>query len=84
MAEKTRLFSDGVADLRFLFWDKHHTKSPGTQGVYLNAVDDTKLPRVYNKLSFGDTQRIYGHEAVNEAFISRLLEELDLPHLHYD
>ncbi len=72
-----------LQDLRYL--DRSDTKqSPGTPGCFLKAYEECDGQRIYYKLSNYDSYRgIFGHECVNELIVSRLLEIMQIEHLHY-
>ena len=72
-----------IQDFRYLNWSD--TKlSPGTPGCFLKAYEEQNGQRYYYKLSNYDSYRgAFGHECINELIVSRLLEILQIPHLHY-
>lgn len=72
-----------IQDFRHLNWSD--TKlSPGTPGCFLKAYEEQNGQRYYYKLSNYDSYRgVFGHECINELIVSRLLEILQIPHLHY-
>ena len=72
-----------LQDLGHLDWSDTK-QSPGTPGCFLKAYEEPGGQRIYYKLSNYDSYRgIFGHECVNELIVSRLLEILQIEHLHY-
>ena len=72
-----------LQDLRHLDWALRKM-SPGTPGCFLKAYEEQNGQRYYYKLSNYDSYRgVFGHECINELIVSRLLEILQIPHLHY-
>lgn len=72
-----------LQDFRHLDWSLRKM-SPGTPGCFLKAYEEKEGTRIYYKLSNYDSYRgIYGHENVNELIVSRLLNILGIPHVHY-
>lgn len=78
-----RDFIQEIQDFRYLNWSD--TKlSPGTPGCFLKAYEEQDGRRFYYKLSNYDSYRgVFGHECINELIVSRLLEILQIEHLHY-
>lgn len=69
-----------MQDLRQLTWDANPRNTQGTAGTFLKAFDG----KYYYKLSAGDyLSGFYGHEAVNEVIVSRLLDLLGIEHTKY-
>lgn len=76
-------FIKELQDLRYLDW-VNRKLSLGTAGCFLKAYEEKDGVRIYYKMSNYDSYRgIFGHECVNELIVSRLLELLKIPHLHY-
>lgn len=83
--QATSFFDKDLLDLRHLKWDTNPSGTKGTAGTFLKAFDENLVPTRYYKLSAGDMLAgIFGHESVNEVVISRFLDMLGVPHLHYD
>ena len=73
-----------LQDMKYLEWSLIRASS-GTAGSFLKASDDLEKPKKYYKLSNYDTVNgIVGHESVNEIIVDRLLNILNIEHLHYD
>ena len=54
-------------------------------GTFLKATDDLQQPKIYYKLSnYDGINGIVGHECINEIIVDRLLNILEIEHLHYD
>lgn len=71
-------------DLTHLNWS-YLRSSSGTAGTFLKATDYSTSPCNYYKLSNYDSiNGITGHECINELIVDRLLNLLDINHLHYD
>ena len=72
-------------DLTYLAFDGGNAhKSSGTGGSFLKAHWDYPEGRIYYKLSCYDyINGVTGHESVNEIIVDRLLNILDIPHVHY-
>ena len=71
-------------DLTYLSWSLIRSSS-GTAGSFLKATDDLQQPKIYYKLSTYDgINGIVGHECINEIIVDRLLNILEIEHLHYD
>ena len=71
-------------DLTYLSWSLIRSSS-GTAGSFLKATDDLQQPKIYYKLSnYDGINGIVGHECVNEIIVDRLLNILEIEHLHYD
>lgn len=71
-------------DLTYLSFT-HIRSSSGTAGTFLKATDYFSKPKTYYKLSnFDYVNGIVGHECVNELIVDRLLDLLNVSHLHYD
>ena len=69
-----------VVDLKHLVWDVNPTGTKGTAGTFLKAYEAP----YYYKMSAGSiVGGIYGHEAVNEVIVSRLLQALGIECLQY-
>jgi len=69
-------------DMRYLKWSRVR-KSSGTAGSYLKAYDDSGR-KIYYKLSCYDLiNGITGHECINELIVDRLLNLLEINHIHY-
>ncbi|MBR0171561.1 MAG: hypothetical protein IJQ21_02080 [Lachnospiraceae bacterium] len=72
-----------LQDMRHLEWSKIRHSS-GTAGSFLKAYSDLGGKRIYYKLSDFDSVRgIVGHECVNEVIADRLLDLLQIDHVHY-
>lgn len=72
-----------IQDFKDLAWDER-TVTSGTGGTFLKSRRKTSRGNVYYKLSNYDRYRgIYGHESINELIASRLLDELNIPHIPY-
>lgn len=70
-------------DLTYLSWTKIRNSS-GTAGSFLKAYSEMNGVKTYYKLSDYDTfEGVVGHECVNEIIVDRLLDILEIPHLHY-
>ena len=73
-----------LQDLRYLNWSKVRHSS-GTAGTLLKAEENSKEGKLYYKLSrFDATNNAFGHESINELIVDRLLNAINIPHLHYD
>ena len=71
-------------DLTYLSWSLIRSSS-GTAGSFLKATDDLQQPNIYYKLSnYDGINGIVGHECINEIIVDRLLNILEIEHLHYD
>ena len=71
-------------DLTYLSWSLIRSSS-GTAGSFLKATDDLQQPKIYNNLSnYDGINGIVGHECINEIIVDRLLNILEIEHLHYD
>ena len=71
-------------DLTYLSWSLIRSSS-GTAGSFLKATDDLQQPKIYYKLSdYDGINAIVGHECINEIIVDRLLNILEIEHLHYD
>ena len=71
-------------DLTYLSWSLIRSSS-GTAGSFLKATDDLQQPKIYYKLSnYDGVNGIVGHECINEIIVDRLLNILEIEHLHYD
>lgn len=71
-------------DLTYLSWSLIRSSS-GTAGSFLKATDDLQQPKIYYKLSnYDGINGIVGHECINEIIVDRLLNILEIKHLHYD
>lgn len=71
-------------DLTYLSWSLIRSSS-GTAGSFLKATDDLQQPKIYYKLSnYDGINGIVGHECINEIIVNRLLNILEIEHLHYD
>ena len=71
-------------DLTYLSWSLIRSSS-GTAGSFLKATDDLQQPKIYYKLSnYDGINGIVGHECINEIIVDRLLNILEIEHLHYD
>lgn len=71
-------------DLTYLSWSLIRS-SLGTAGSFLKATDDLQQPKIYYKLSnYDGINGIVGHECINEIIVDRLLNILEIEHLHYD
>ena len=69
--------------MRHLEWTKIRHSS-GTAGSFLKAYSDLDGKRIYYKLSdFDSVHGIVGHECVNEVIADRLLDLLQINHVHY-
>ena len=70
-------------DLTYLSWSKLRHSS-GTAGSFLKSQSMLGGRKVYYKLSnFDKAKGVVGHECVNEIIADRLLDILNIPHLHY-
>lgn len=70
-------------DMTYLSWSKIRNSS-GTAGSFLKAYSMLGGKKTYYKLSIYDKAKgVIGHECVNEIIVDRLLDILDIPHLHY-
>lgn len=71
-------------DLTYLSWSLIRSSS-GTAGSFLKVTDDLQQPKIYYKLSnYDGINGIVGHECINEIIVDRLLNILEIEHLHYD
>lgn len=71
-------------DLTYLSWSLIQSSS-GTAGSFLKATDDLQQPKIYYKLSnYDGINGIVGHECINEIIVDRLLNILEIEHLHYN
>lgn len=71
-------------DLTYLSWSLIRSSS-GTAGSFLKATDDLQQPKIHYKLSnYDGINGIVGHECINEIIVDRLLNILEIEHLHYD
>lgn len=71
-------------DLTYLSWSLIRSSS-GIAGSFLKATDDLQQPKIYYKLSnYDGINGIVGHECINEIIVDRLLNILEIEHLHYD
>lgn len=71
-------------DLTYLEWSKIRHSS-GTAGSYLKATSLISNEKLYYKLSNYDSLNgIIGHECLNELIVDRLLDILEIDHLHYN
>lgn len=71
-------------DLTYLSWSLIRSSS-GTAGSFLKATDGLQQPKIYYKLSnYDGINGIVGHECINEIIVDRLLNILEIEHLHYD
>ena len=72
-----------LQDMRHLEWSKMRHSS-GTAGSFLKAYSEAEGKRVYYKLSdYDSVHGIVGHECVNEIIADRLLNLLNIDHVHY-
>lgn len=70
-------------DMTYLSWSKVRNSS-GTAGSFLKAFSTLGGQKIYYKLSnYDKCKGIIGHECVNEIIVDRLLDILDIAHLHY-
>ncbi len=70
-------------DLTYLSWAKIRNSS-GTAGSFLKSYSELGGKKTYYKLSDYDrVNGIVGHECVNEIIVDRLLDVLEIDHLHY-
>lgn len=77
-------YLDKEQDLTHLNW-KIGKNSSGTPGTFMKAEDIVRGAHYYYKLSDYDRFRgIVGHESINELIVSRLLDEINIPHTNYD
>ncbi len=73
-----------LKDYKYLFFSVSRHSS-GTDGTFLKAVDEKNNKRYYYKLSnYNSADGFFGHESVNEIIVDRLLNILNINHLHYD
>ena len=71
-------------DLTYLRW-AHIRSSSGTAGTFLKSEESLGGKKRYYKLSSFDPMRgIIGHECVNEIVVDRLLNLLQVEHIHYE
>lgn len=78
------VFISDKQDLSYLNW-RIGKNSSGTPGTFLKAEDTVDGVHYYYKLSDYDRMRgIVGHESINELIVSRLLDEIKIPHTNYD
>ena len=71
-------------DMTHLSWSKIRNSS-GTAGSFLKAYSVLGGKKIYYKLSnFDKIKGVIGHECVNEIIVDRLLEVLEISHLHYE
>ena len=68
-----------LEDLTELTWRLNIVTGTGTGGCLLKA----EVPPHYYKLSTY-TNSVIGHEAINEVIVSRLLDQLGIPHIQYN
>ncbi len=79
----SRVYRD-LQDLRYLKWS-HARNSSGTAGTFLKSEAVIGGKKRYYKLSNFDPEAgVVGHECVNELIVDRLLNLLQVPHIHYD
>lgn len=72
-----------LTDMTFLSWTERKL-SPGTPGCFLKAYEEKENGRIYYKLSNYDSYRgVFGHECINELIVSRVMDQLKIPHLQY-
>lgn len=70
-------------NLQYLTWDKIRNSS-GTAGSFLKSYEQIGKRKLYYKLSdYDSVNGIIGHENVNEIIVDRLLNILNIEHLHY-
>lgn len=70
-------------DMTHLSWSLIRNSS-GSAGSFLKAYSEIGGKKTYYKLSNFDRERgVIGHECANEIVVDRLLDILDVPHLHY-
>ena len=70
-------------NLQYLNWDKIRNSS-GTAGSFLKSYEQIGKKKIYYKLSdYNSVSGIIGHENVNEIIVDRLLDILNIEHLHY-
>lgn len=78
------IFIETEQDLTHLNW-KVGKNSSGTPGTFLKSEDIVDGVHYYYKLSDYDRfHGIVGHESINELIVSRLLDEISIPHTNYD
>ena len=69
-------------NLQYLNWDKIRNSS-GTAGSFLKSYEQIGKKKIYYKLSdYNSVSGIIGHENVNEIIVDRLLDILNIEHLH--
>lgn len=74
---------DSLQDLRYLEWSKER-KSSGTAGSFLKSREIINGHKVYYKLSCYDSVNgITGSECIYETVVDRLLNILNIDHIHY-
>lgn len=73
-----------IKDLRNLNWTLSRNSS-GTAGNFLKAFSQDDNGKWYWKLSnYAGDGVVSGHECFNEMIACRLMEYLEIPHLHYE
>lgn len=79
----TRDLIGEIQDLRYLKWSRLR-KSSGTAGSYLKSYGEENDRKIYYKLSCYDrNDGITGHECINELIVDRLLNLIEIEHIHY-
>ncbi len=73
-----------MVDLTYLNW-AHARSSSGTAGTFLKSEEAINGKKIYYKLSnFDPLEGVVGHECVNEIIVDRLLNILEVDHIHYE
>ena len=73
-----------IKDLRYLNWTISRNSS-GTAGNFLKSYSKDDEGKWYWKLSnYSGEGVVSGHECLNEMIACRLMEVLNIPHLHYE
>ncbi len=73
-----------MVDLTYLKW-AHARSSSGTAGTFLKSEELIDGKKFYYKLSnFDNVEGVVGHECVNEIIVDRLLNLLEVDHIHYE
>lgn len=87
MLNNINIYNDIIlnqVDLTYLNWGLNKF-FPGTAGTFLKCIDTENGIRYYYKLSNFDIYNniTIGHESINELIVSRILNLLDIDHVHY-
>lgn len=74
-----------IKDMSYLEWDTNPTKTLGTGGTYLKAIDRNNGKTKYYKMSMYDSylNKVVGYESVYEIIVYRLCKKLGIKSLQY-